>query len=393
MIRVIEDRCTGCGRCVSVCLYDAIIIKDNIARILDNCNLCKACVDECPEGAIVIKEKEEIFDFSEYKDLWVFIELKDEKIHDVSIELLSCGRKLADDLSRKLVAVVISGNFDLEKAKILSSYGADRIIVVEDEKFKNPTDEMYVYVLEELARKYKPEIILAGATNFGRSVIPQLAASLRTGLTADCTELSIDKDKKILIQTRPAFGGNIMAEIVCERRRPQMATVRPKVFEKIKNENSSLCERIFPEIDWSKFFPKTKLIKKETKAFEGANLQDADIIVSGGRGLKKKENFSLIFELAKLLNAAVGASRAVVDAGWIPYYHQIGQTGKTVAPKLYIACGISGAIQHIVGMKSSKVIIAINKDKDAPIFDIADYGIVGDLFEIIPRLIKKLKEE
>jgi len=266
--------------------------------------------------------------------------------------------------------------------------------LIDNPVFSNNLDDIFAMALAQVIKKYKPEIFLAGATAFGRTLIPAVAAMLKTGLTADCTGLEIDDEKKILLQTRPTFGGNILATIVTRNARPQMATVRPHVMEKriiseIPPDYEDKIEYI--RIDGSGFKTRYKLVSMDSKLNEKINITDYNIIVSGGRGLGEGNKFSMLRELADLLGGVVGASRAAVDSGWISYPHQVGQTGKTVNPRIYIACGISGAIQHLAGMQTSDIIIAINKDPDAPIFKVANYGIVGDLFEIIPKLIKRIK--
>jgi electron transfer flavoprotein alpha subunit len=287
---------------------------------------------------------------------------------------------------------VLLGSGIKDKAQELISRGADKVFVIDSPVLQNFITENYKEAIIELVNKYKPEIILAGATTTGRSLVSRIAVDLYAGLTADCTGLDIDKEKKILIQTRPAFGGNIMAQIISPDYRPQMATVRHKVMpEAVVNpgrEGEVIVNDFNPE--WQDH--RIKFLDFIAEAVSTVNLSDADIIVSGGRGLQAPENFKIIEELAASLGAAVGASRAAVDSGWMPYSHQVGQTGRTVCPKIYIACGISGQIQHLVGMQSSKTIIAINKDPDAPIFKVADYGLVGDVFKIIPLLTKKIQE-
>ncbi|MCX7661051.1 MAG: electron transfer flavoprotein subunit alpha/FixB family protein, partial [Candidatus Omnitrophica bacterium] len=297
---------------------------------------------------------------------------------------------LADKLNTKVGAVVLGYNI-LEKAKELIYYGADQVYLVEKEELKNFLDEPYTNILVKLIQKYKPEILLCGATTIGRSLISRVAVKIRAGLTADCTGLDIDSETGLLLQTRPAFGGNIMATIISPNHRPQMATVRHKVMPSAqinKQREGMIIKEEIESFDLNSRAKLIQIVKEETSL---VNLAEADIIVSGGRGLGGKENFKLLEELAGVLGGAVGASRAAVDSGWIGYSHQVGQTGRTVSPKIYIACGISGQIQHLVGMQSSKIIVAINKDPDAPIFKIATYGIVGDLFEIVPALTKKLK--
>jgi electron transfer flavoprotein alpha subunit len=303
--------------------------------------------------------------------------------------LLGTGRKLADSLGTELASVIIGNGLD-EAVANLAAYGSDMVYVVEDPSLEIYNDESYASILTSLIEKYKPEIVLAGATTYGRSLAPRVASRLNTGLTADCTGLEIDPKDKLLLQTRPAFGGNLMATIICPDHRPQMATVRPKVMKPLVPDRNRKAEVIRPEIDIPGDL-KTNVKEVVSYLAEMVNLTEADVIVSGGRGLGSPENFKLVEDLARLLNGAVGASRATVDMGWIDYSHQVGQTGKTVGPKVYIACGISGAIQHLAGMSSSDTIIAINKNPDAPIFKIADYGIVGDVLEVLPALIREFK--
>ncbi len=408
-IKIDESTCTGCSLCKNVCMYDAIEIVNGKASINENCVFCGACIDACKFDSIEITgPEEEKKDFSQYKGIMVFLEQHEGKIADVGFELLSEGRKLAENLQTELSGILIG--YGLKNSiKSVFDYGADRLYISDNEIFKNNIDDIFAKVLVQAIQKYKPDIFLAGATSFGRSLVPKVAAIIKTGLTADCTSLSIDREKKILLQTRPTFGGNILATIITRNSRPQMATVRPHVMENRPienpgskdsgNEDKSDPYKIYHdrieiiEPDASKYKSVYKLLSEEKEIGQSINLTDYDVIVSGGRGMGGPENFSLIKELADSLGGVVGASRAAVDSNWISYPHQVGQTGKTVNPKIYIACGISGAIQHLAGMQTSDVIIAINKDPDAPIFKIANYGIVGDLFEIIPKLIKRVKSD
>lgn len=329
--------------------------------------------------------------FEEYKNLWVFIETEEGKAKSVGFELLTPGRELADKQNEKLVAVVIGQNVE-GVAKEAIAYGADEVLLVEGEEYYNYNTDTFAYALEELVKKYKPSTVLIGATNNGRDIGPRVACRLKTGLTADCTNLGIDEESGNMAWTRPAFGGNLMATILCPNSRPQMGTVRPGVFKKSAKDEAKTGEIIREDIHLEADKVKTKLLERIKEVSESVNLEEAEIIVSGGRGVGSAENFSYIRDLAEVLGGTVGASRAAVDAGWIPHAHQVGQTGKTVAPKIYIACGISGAIQHLAGMSGSDTIIAINKDEDASIFEVADYGIVGDLFEVIPAFIEEIKK-
>ena len=393
-IKILDEKCTGCALCVKTCPFGAITMEAKKAVIdLAKCNLCGACVDACKFDAIVIQEKEEkaAADLSSYKDVWVFCEQKKGKCQSVSFELLGKGRELADKLDVDLCAVLLGDDMEKESGELIAR-GADKVYLVDSPKLRAYQDDPYTKVLAELVIKYKPEIVLCGATTIGRSLISRVAVTLRTGLTADCTGLDIDREERLLLQTRPAFGGNIMATIISPDTRPQMATVRHKVMKESEPDplrKGRIIKEEFPE---EAYASRSKLIDIVEEIEETVNLAEADIIVSGGRGVGSMENFAVIKELALALNGAVGASRSAVDADWIPYSHQVGQTGKTVCPKVYIACGISGQIQHLIGMKSSDIIIAINKDPEAPIFSVATYGIVDDLFKVVPRLTKHFKK-
>jgi len=392
-IEVIKEKCSGCGLCLSACLYNAIEIIDNLAVIKENCTFCGACVEVCTFEAIILSKEEKKPEAvpSEYRGVWVFAEQRKGKVQKVVFELLGEGRKLAETLKVELAAVLLGGEVEAEVGELIAR-GADKVYLVESPELSFYQDEPYSSVLTQLIREYKPEIVLTGATTIGRALIPRVAVKLETGLTADCTGLAIDEERRLLLQTRPAFGGNIMATIICAERRPQMATVRHKVFKEAIPDKNRKGEVIRKKFESGVLKSRTRLLETVEEVGSTVNLAEADIIVSGGRGVGGPENFHLIEELAQVLGGAVGASRAAVDSGWIPYSHQVGQTGKTVCPKLYIACGISGAIQHLAGMQSSKCIVAINKDPDAPIFKVANFGIVGDLFEVIPALVKKFRE-
>ncbi|MDD4956189.1 MAG: electron transfer flavoprotein subunit alpha [Candidatus Omnitrophica bacterium] len=390
----INDKCIGCKLCVKECPFGAMTVENKKAVIdLTKCTLCGACVEVCKFDAIDIKKKDTAAkkDFSMYKDVWVFAEQKKGKVQSVAFELLGKGRELADKLGVKLCAVLLGDGVE-DVCRELIEKGADKVYLVDSPKLRVYQDDPYTKVLIKLVSQYKPEIVLCGATTIGRSLISRVAVDIRAGLTADCTGLDIDPDEKLLLQTRPAFGGNIMATIITPNSRPQMSTVRHKVMKEAEADSSRKGEIIRESFDEDTYASRTKLIDIVEEIESTINIAEADIIVSGGRGVGSKENFEIIRELALGLNAAVGASRSAVDAGWIPYSHQVGQTGKTVCPKLYIACGISGQIQHLIGMKSSDVIVAINKDPEAPIFGVATYGIVGDLFKVLPALTQEFKK-
>ncbi|MFX1288966.1 MAG: FAD-binding protein [Promethearchaeota archaeon] len=393
MINVDKEKCTGCGLCEKVCPFGAIIIVDKIAEIGDECTLCGACIDQCNVGAITIQRKKvEEVDLSEYKDVWVVAEIKDGNVRKVSYELLGKAKELAEELNQKTCVLLVGDNVK-RFSQEFSNRGAKKIYIAEHEALKDYYTETYSSVITGIISKYNPNIILYPATINGRDLAPRVAATLELGLTADCTGLSIRDG--LLLQTRPAFGGNIMADIICPTTRPQMATVRPNVMEvaPIQAVNDAEIIEIPVKVDLQSLKVKTKEIIRGSATECAIPVCEADTIVSGGRGVGSKENFKLIEDLANVLNAAVGASRAAVDLGWIPKSQQVGQSGNTVSPKIYIACGISGTIQHLVGMKSSDIIIAINKDPEAAIFQFANYGIVGDLCEILPLFTKALEKK
>jgi len=388
-IRIDLDNCIGCGSCETVCPFGLIAIIDEKAQIKEGCTLCGACQEVCAYDAIIIEVAEEAAPAGDsHRGVWVFAEQRNGELKSVGYELLSKGRELADVLKTELCAICLGNN--VNDIGQLIAYGADKVYLVDDPALSSQPEDLYVGELTRLIQEHKPEIVLAGATSLGRSFFPRVASILKTGLTADCTDLEIDTEKRLLLQTRPAFGGNIMATIICQARRPQMATVRPRVFKKTVQDGRK-GQIIKVDFDKESITSKTRLLNFVEDLTERVKIEDADIIVSGGRGLEKPENFSVIEELAGVLGAAVGSSRPPVDDGWIPYSHQVGQTGKTVRPKLYIACGISGSVQHMAGMQTSETIVAINNDPNAPIFEIATYGIVGDLFKIVPMLTEKLK--
>jgi len=395
-IKIINEKCTGCKLCLNACPFAAIeLVKKKAVIDLDKCTLCGACIEACKFDAIVLtKISPTEIDFpkkiEEHKDVWVFCEQKKGVIQNVSYELLGKARELADCLKMDLCGVLLGEDMKDEAQKIIHR-GANKVYLVDSPKLKHYQDEPYSKVLIKLIREYKPEIVLCGATSIGRSLISRVAIGIHAGLTADCTGLDIDKKDKLLLQTRPAFGGNIMATIICPNHRPQMATVRHKVMKEAGVNNRNKGRIIENSYNGQTYFSRTRLLDIVEEIEETVNLTEADIIVSGGRGLQNPDNFKLIEDLAKVLGGAVGASRAAVDAGWKTYSHQVGQTGKTVCPKVYIACGISGQIQHLVGMQSSDIIVAVNKDPHAPIFTVATYGVVGDLFEVLPELTKQFR--
>lgn len=390
-VRINLDKCIGCGACISVCPFGLLEIEGEKAVVKDGCTSCGACLDACPENAISSVELKQASPAdNEYRGVWIFTEQRDSKLKNVSFELLAKGRELADILQTELSAICWGHN--VENVDRLISSGADKVYLLDDPALATPSEDVLCALIVKLVREYKPAVLLAGATALGRSLIPRVAAVLETGLTADCTGLEIDPETGLLRQTRPAFGGNLMATILCPVKRPQMATVRPRTFKQIvRPEHTGQIIRV--DFQKEAVSSRTRLVNFIADLNERVKLDEAEIIVSGGRGLGKPENFQLLAELAECLGAALGSSRPPVDEGWISYAHQIGQTGKTVCPKLYIACGISGSVQHMAGMQTSETIVAINSDPNAPIFEIATYGIVGDLFKVVPLMIRELKKE
>jgi electron transfer flavoprotein alpha subunit len=392
-VKLITEDCTGCRLCLRSCPYGAIDIVDDKASFNASCTQCGACASSCKFGAIKL---EVIFtrdvDTTQYHGLWVVAEHLHGEFRRGTYELLGKGRELADKRGAELCAVLFGDQVEGRAADLIA-HGADKVYLAQDPVLAHYRTGPYTDVFAGMINQFKPEMVLVSATPQGRDLAPRVAARVSAGLTADCTGLDIDEAEGLLVQTRPAFGGNLMATIVCRQARPQMATVRPGVMKALEPDASRQGEIVTVQVHLDERAVIAKIVEIVQQEGDGqVNLQDAQIIVSGGRGLGKPEHFSLIRELAEALGGAVGASRAAVDAGWIPAYHQVGQTGRTVQPKLYIACGISGAVQHLAGMGSSDVIVAINKDPLAPIFGVATYGIVGNLFEVVPALAKKLRE-
>jgi electron transfer flavoprotein alpha subunit len=400
LLEINPDECIGCGDCVEVCLFGSLSLDDEgIAVVDETCTACGACLPECPVEALSLPEGEvgEV-DLSAYRGVWFWVEQFRGQASSISWEMAGKGRELADELGTTLTACVLGQGVE-HIAQEAICYGADRVFLVDDPTLSVYRTDPYAAVLVDLVGKHKPEVFILGASTRGRDLAGSVATKLCTGLTADCTEFTIDPETRLLRQTRPAFGGNIMATIICPHHRPQMATVRHRVFEMPEIVPSRQGHVLSPS--------KGQIVRQRTVLCEDeiasrvvdfvtqegqVNLADAKVIVSGGRGVGGPEGFAPLRELAEVLGGAVGASRSVVDAGWIPYAHQVGQTGRTVRPDLYIACGISGAIQHLAGMKTSSCIVAINTDPEAPIFRVAHYGIVGDLFEVMPALAEQFRQ-
>ena len=384
----VSDGCIGCELCVAACPFGTIEMKDGVAFITEACRACGQCIDACPQSVIIMSEAEKL-DTSSWKGVMVYGELVDGEVHKVSYELIGKAKELAAQLSEPVYTVVIGSNVG-EAAQKLLERGVDKVFVYDDPALDKFRDDPYSELLAQCCKEEKPSIFLVGATSIGRSMGPRVAAKLKTGLTADCTSLDIDAESGLLRQTRPAYGGNIMATIETPNSRPQMSTVRYKMFNEapVVEPKGEVIKKTF---NMGKVQDRIKILGFEA-AGEQLSISDADIIVSGGLGMGESKGFELMQELASALGGAVGASRPTIDEGWIDYRHQVGLSGRTVRPQLYVACGISGAVQHQAGMKTSDVIIAVNKDPEAPIFKISTLGVVGDLYEVVPRLIEKIKE-
>ncbi len=389
-VNVIKEKCKGCTKCVKSCPFTSITMEEKKAVIGSGCTGCGQCVEACPFGAIEKSDDgKEAADLSAYRGVWVFAEQREGKLMQVAVELLGEGRKLAEEVGCELCAVLCgSGVEDLSRE--LFEYGADKVYYADAPELAQYTTDAYTKAIYEAITTYKPEIVLLGATHIGRDLGPCLAVRCNTGLTADCTRLEINRETKGIMQTRPAFGGNLMATIVCPNHRPQMSTVRPGVMEKAKRQEGRSGELVKLSVSFGENDIRTKVVEVVKSVKEMVSLTDADIIVSGGMGLGKPEGFELLKKLADRLGGTIAASRAAVDEGWIDHAYQVGQTGTTVKPKIYFACGISGAIQHAAGMQNSGLIVAVNTNENAPIFDIADIGIVGDLYKVIPAVLEEL---
>lgn len=391
-IKIVHDRCSICKRCITQCPFNAIEIIENKIVVNSNCSYCGICEQACKFNAISIEKSDvlEVNDISKHRGVWVFAEQRNRVLANSAFELLGEGSRLANALGVEL-SVVLLGSGINTMVNDLVAFGADKVYVVDDPRVELYSDELYSTIITDVVRQYKPEIFMIASTSCGSSLAPRIASRLRTGLTADCINLDIDTEKRLLVQTRPAFGGNLMAKIICPNHRPQMCTIKPKVMRPIEPDYTRSGEIIIPEVVIQDSV-NVSVIDTIRDLKQRINLSDADIIVAAGRGIQNQQNFEMIYEFANVLGASVGASRAVVDAGWIDYSYQVGQTGKTVRPKIYFACGISGAIQHMAGISSSKLIVSINKDPQAQIFKVSHLGIVGDLTSVIPAFIKEYKK-
>ena len=418
-IFILKERCTGCGSCVKVCPVNCISMSDRAKEegvrwkklaVIDvnKCVFCNACVEDCdrlfektkakipnPEMFhAIVMHKEEVkvdIDTASYKGVWCYAEQRHGKIMPTIYELITVGMQMAKDLNEELSCVLIGHNVK-QYAQDLIDHGADKVYVLDNPIFEHFLDEVYTIALTELIKKEKPNKLLMPASIIGRSFSSRVAISAHTGITADATEFAINPKTRMMHATRPSFGGNLMATILCEKHRPEMATVRPMSFPRAPQVSGKQGKILNVKIDPTQWNIRTKFVRFDEEKNDSIDISGAEKIVSGGRGLGKPEGFKLIEELAKEMGAAVGASRPTVDAGWIPYRHQVGLTGRAVRPKLYVACGISGQIQHLAGMSSSEVIVAINKDPEAPIMKMATLSVEGDLYELIPLIIQELKK-
>jgi len=395
IVEIDKNTCIGCTICVGKCPFGALSMVEKVSEVdPDKCVACGLCVEPCPVDAITLPVPEQLerllADISNYKGVWVFIEHRNGVIRQVSRELLGIGSELVKHLKVELSGVLVGSGIEGNAREVIE-YGADRVYVVDDERLLQYRSYSYARAVSSLVKQYKPEVLLIGATLLGRELASCIATEVKAGLTADCTGLGIDKKSGVLAAERPTFGGNIMATILCPVYRPQMATARPGVFAPLERDSGRKGEVIREDMDGD-IIDHVEVLEFIPEKGEEVDLEGVDVVISGGMGLGSRDKFRMLEELADLVDGEIGASRLAVESGWISKSHQVGQTGKTVRPTLYIACGISGAVQHLVGMHTSDQIVSINSDPDAPIFDTSNYGIVGNLNEVVPALTKALKE-
>lgn len=390
MITAFLEKCIGCKLCERACLFGGITVAGKSPKLTELCTGCGICIDVCPKGALQADTPSQHHGhyLERYRGILVIAEQREGSLQKVSCEIVATARQLADARNVEVSAILLGSDI-ADLASSLVACGADTVYIADAPFLHRYRTQPYVRILSQFIATQKPEIVLVGATTIGRDLAPRLANYFRTGLTADCTGLAIDGDG-ILLQTRPAFGGNIMATIITPFHRPQMATVRPGVLsaESVKSGIGTIIQLSVSEDPADNLVQILRIVPKEKIS---ASLEHAQVIVSGGRGLGDRKNFAMLQELAQLLGGELGASRGAVDLGWIGHEHQVGQTGKTVRPRIYIACGISGAVQHLAGMQDSDIIVAINNDPHAPIFQAAHFGLVGDLQVIVPELIRQLQ--
>jgi electron transfer flavoprotein alpha subunit len=385
------NKCNLCNKCIETCPFNAIVASNGKVEINSACKMCKICVKNCPQKAItVIDSKRNIADKNNWKGIMVYVEHINGDIHPVTFELIGKAKELASKINHNVYCVFIGSNI-YDKAKELLNYGVDKVYLYQHDEFKYYRADVYANAFEDCILKAKPSVVLVGATSIGRSLAPRLSVRFRTGLTADCTALEI-RDNTDLVQIRPAFGGNIMAQIVTPYTRPQFATVRYKIMDRAEcGDNTPNCEIVSCSVPPSMFNSKIRVLDAIAKE-KLPSISDSNVLVAGGRGLKNKKDLDMLKELATLLGGQVAVTRPLVEAGWAHYTQQIGLSGRTVKPKLIITCGISGAIQFTACMNGSEHIFAINTDRNAQIFKVAHYGIVGDLYQVVPELIKKIKK-
>ena len=382
-----KDSCSLCGICVDSCPFEALSMENGRVSVNENCKMCRLCIKQCPENAISISEKKSGIDKSEWQGYLVFVEYVEGKMHPVAVELIGKAEKLAEQTKMPIYAVVIGSNTGDLPSKLLN-YGVDEVFIYDDERLGEFRVDSYASVLEDLINDIKPSVVLVGGTSIGRSLAPRVSTRFRTGLTADCTSLEI-KENTDLVQIRPAFGGNIMAQIITPNTRPQFATVRYKVMDRAvkRPPHGKLTVRNVSDEMADSAITVLNIVKKQAVT----SITDVDILVVAGQGIKKVEDLEMIKELAGLLGGEYACTRPMVEKGWCDYTRQIGLSGRTVKPKLLIACGVSGAIQFTACMDAAEKIVAINTDSSAPIMKISHYGITGDIYDVVPSLINKIK--